>query len=192
MWSTGEGNSKPVQYSCLENPKKSMKRQKDRTQRDELPRSVGAQYATGDQWRNNSRKNEGMEPKQKQYPAVDVTADRSKVRCCKEQDCIGTWNVRSMNQGKLEVVKQELARVKADILVISELKWTGMGEFNSDDHYIYCCRQEYLRRNGVAIMVNKSLKCSTCMQSQKQQNNLCSFPRQTIQYHSNPSLCSDQ
>ena len=98
---------------------------------------VGAQYATGDQWRNNSRKNEGMEPKQKQYPAVDVTGDRSKFQCFKEQYCIGTWNVRSMNQGKLEVVKQEMARVNVDILGISKLKWTGMGEFNSDDHYIY-------------------------------------------------------
>ena len=78
-----------------------------------------------------TRKNEGMEPKQKQHPAVDVTGDRSKVQCCKEQYCIGTWNVRSMNQGKLEVVKQEMARVNADILGISELKWTGMGEFNS-------------------------------------------------------------
>ena len=82
---------------------------------------LGAQYATGDQWRNNSRKNEGMEPKQKQYPAVDVTGDRSKVPCCKEQSCVGTWNVRSMNQGKLEVVKQEMARVNVDILGISEL-----------------------------------------------------------------------
>jgi len=88
------------------------------------------------------------------HPVVDVTGDRSKVRCCKEQYCIGTWNVRPMNQGKLEVVKQEMARVKFDILGISELKWTGMGEFNSDDHYIYNCRQESLRRNGVAIMVN--------------------------------------
>ena len=87
---------------------------------------------SGDQWRNNSRKNEGMEPKQKQYPVVDVTGDRSKVPCCKEQYCIGTWNVRSMNQRKLEVVKQEMARVKVDILGISELKWTGMGEFKSD------------------------------------------------------------
>ena len=89
----------------------SMKRQNDRILKEKLPRSVGAQYATGDQWRNNSRKNEGMEPKQKQYPAVDVTGDRSKVQCCKEQYCIGTWNVRSMNQGKLEVVKQKMARV---------------------------------------------------------------------------------
>ena len=96
-----------------------------------------------------------MEPKQKEYPAVDVTGDRSKVRCCKEQYSIGTWNVRSMNQGKLEVVKQEMARVNVDILGIRELKWTGMGEFNSDDHYIYYCGQESLRRNGVAIMVNK-------------------------------------
>ena len=90
MWSTGGGNGKLLQYSCLENPKNSMKREKDRTLKEKLPRSVGAQYATGDQWRNNSRKNEGMEPKQKQFPAVDVTGDRSKVQCCKEQYCIGT------------------------------------------------------------------------------------------------------
>ena len=133
----------------------SMKRQKDRTLKDELPRSVGAQYATGDQWRNNSRKNEGMEPKQKQHPAVDGTGDRSKVRFCKEQCCIGTWNVRSMNQGKLEVVKQEMTRVNIDVPGINELRWTGMGEFNSYDHYIYYCGQESLRRNGVAIIVNK-------------------------------------
>ena len=119
---------------------------------------VGAQYVPGDQWRNNSRKNEGMEPKQKQYPVVDVTGDRSKVRCCKEQHCIGTWNVRSMNQGKLEVVKQEMARVNINILGISELRWTRMGEFNSDGHYIYYYRQESLRRNGVAIMVNTRVR----------------------------------
>ena len=99
------------------------------------PRMVGAQY--GDQWRSNSRKNEEMEPKQKQHPVVDVTGDRGKVQCCKEQYCIGTWNVRSMNQGKLEVVKQEMAKVNINILGISELNWTGIGEFNSDDHYIY-------------------------------------------------------
>ena len=133
----------------------SMKRQKDRTLEDELPRLVGAQYATGDQWRNNSRKNEEMEPKQKQHLCVNGTGDRSKIRCCKEQYCIGTGNVRSMNQGKLEVVKQEMTRVNINILGISELKWTGMGEFNSDDHYIYYCGQESLRINGVAIMVNK-------------------------------------
>ena len=97
-----------------------------------------------------------MQPKQKEYPAVDVTGDRSKVRCCEEQYSVGTWNVRSMIQGKLEVVKQEMARVNVlDILGISELKWTGMGEFNSDDHYIYYCGQESLRRTGVATMVNK-------------------------------------
>ena len=133
-----------------------------------------------------------MESKQKQYPLVDVTGDRSKVRCYKEQYCTGTWNVRSMNQGKLEVVKQEMARVNVDIIGISELKWTGMGEFNSDDHYIYYCGQESLRTNGVAIMVNKSLKCSTWMQSQKRLNDLWSFPRQTIQYHSYPSVCPNQ
>ena len=103
----------------------SMKKQNDRILKEELPTSVGAQNATGDQWRNNSRKNEGMQPKQKQHPVVDGTGDRSKVRCCKEQYGIGTWNVRSMNQGKLEVVKQEMARVNVDILGISELKWTG-------------------------------------------------------------------
>ena len=99
-----------------------------------------------------------MEPKKKQYPVVDVTGDKSKVQCCKEQYCIGTWNVGSMNQGKLEVVKQEMARLNVDILGISELKWTGMGEFNSDEHYIYYCGQESLRRNGVAIMVNKRVR----------------------------------
>ena len=134
---------------------KSMKRQNDRILKEELPRSVGAQYATGDQWRNNSRKSEGMEPKQKQHPVVNGTDDRSKVWCCKEQYCIGTWNVRSVNQGKLEVVKQEMTRVNVDNLEISELRCTGMGEFNSDDHYIYYRGQESLRRNGVAIMVNK-------------------------------------
>ena len=128
-----------------------MKRQNDRILKEELPRLVGAQHTTGDQWRDNSRKNEGMEPKQKQHPVVGV----NKVRCCKEKYCIGTWNVRSMNQGKLEVVKQEMARVNVDIVGISELKWTGIGEFNSDDHYIYYCGQESLRRNRVAIMVSK-------------------------------------
>ena len=96
-----------------------------------------------------------MEPKQKQYPVVDVTGDRSKVQCCKEQYYIGTWNVRSMNQGKLEVVKQEMARLKIKVLGISEIKWMGMGEFNSHDHYTYYCGQESLRRNGIAIIVNK-------------------------------------
>ena len=99
-----------------------------------------------------------MGPKQKQYPVVDVTGVRSKVRCCKEQYCIGTWNVRSMNQGKLEVVKQEMVRVNVNILGISELKWTGMGEFNSENHCIYYCGQESLRRNGVAIIVHKRVQ----------------------------------
>ena len=115
MWSTGEGNGKPLQYSCLENPMNSIKRENDRILKEKLPSSVGAQYATGDQWRNNSRKNEGMEPKQKQHPAVNGTGDESRVQCCKEQYCIGIWSVRSTNQGKLEVVKQEMARVNIDI-----------------------------------------------------------------------------
>ena len=107
-WSTAEGTGKLLQYSCLENSMNSMKRQTDRTLKDELPRWVGAQYAIGDQWRNNSRKNEEMEPKEKQCPALNVTGDGSKVQSYKEQYCIGTWNVRSMNLGKLQVVKQEM------------------------------------------------------------------------------------
>ena len=95
-----------------------------------------------------------MELKQK-HPVVDVTGDGSKVQCCKERYCIGSWNVRSMNQGKLEVVKQEMARVNFDILKISEIKWTRMGKFSSDDHYIYYCGQKSLRRNGVALIVNR-------------------------------------
>ena len=133
----------------------NMKRQEDMTLKDEFPRSVGVQYATGDQWRNNSGKNEETEPKQKHHWVVDVTGDGSKGWCCKEQYWIGTWNVSSMSQGKLEVVKQEMARENIDISGISKLKWTGMGEFNSDDHYIYSYGQGCLRRNGVAITINK-------------------------------------
>ena len=109
----------------------------------------------GEEWRNISRKNEEAEPKQKQCPVVDVTGDGSKDQCYKERYCIGTWNVRSMNQGKLEVVKQEMASVNMDTLGISEWKWMKMDEFNSDDHYIYYCGQEFLRRNGVALIVKK-------------------------------------
>ena len=128
---------------------------------------VGVQYATADQWRNNSRKNEEMEPKQKQHPVVDVTGDGNKVQCSKEKYCMGTWNIRSTNQGKLEVVKQEMARVNTDILGISELKWAGMDKFNSDDYYIYYCGEDSLRRNGLVLIVNRSPKCSTWVQSQK-------------------------
>ena len=117
-WSTGEGNGKPLRYSCLENPMNSMKRQKDRTLKDELPSSVGAQYATEMSGEMTPERMKGRS-QSKKYPAVDVTGDSSKVRCYKEQYCIGTWNVRSMNQGKLEVVKQEMARVNVDILGIS-------------------------------------------------------------------------
>ena len=107
MWSIGEQNDKPLQYSCLENSINRMKMQKDRTLKDELPRLVGAQYATGDQWRNKFRKNEEMEPKRKQQSAVDVTGNGNKVQCCKEQYCIGTQNVRSMNQDKTGDAKTE-------------------------------------------------------------------------------------
>ena len=125
MWSTGEGNGKPLQYSCLENPMNSMKRQNDKILKEELPGSVGAQYATGDQWRNNSRKNEGMEPKQKQYPVVDVTGDRYKVRCCKVQYCIGTWNVRSMNQGKLDQIRDGKSEHRHSRNQRTEMDWNG-------------------------------------------------------------------
>ena len=159
MWSSVEGNGKPLQYSCLENPMNSMRRENDRTLKEELPRSVGAQYATEISGEITSERMEGgMEPKQKQHPVVGVTGDRSKVSCYKEQYCIGTWNVRSMNQGKLEVVKQEMARVNVDILGICKLKWNGMGEFKSDDNYIYDCGQEALRRSGVAIIINKRVR----------------------------------
>ena len=131
MWSTGEGNGKPLQYSCLENPMNSMKRQNDRTLKDELPRSVGAQYATGDRWRNNSRKNEGMEPKQTQHPVVDVTGDGSKAGCCKEQYCIETWNVRSINQGKLKVVKRDAKSERRHSRnQRTKMDWNGQGNSN--------------------------------------------------------------
>ena len=136
----------------------SMKRQKDMTPEDELCRSEGFQYATGEEWRaitNSSRKNEMAGPKQKQCSVLDMSGGESKVQCCKEQYCIGTWDIKSMNQGKLDVVKQEMTKVNINILRISELKWTGMGECNSDDHSVYYCRQESIRRNGVTLTVNK-------------------------------------
>ena len=126
--------------------------------KDELPRLVGVQYATGEEWKNKSRNNEETEPKQRQCPDVDVMGDRGKVQCCKEQYCIVIWNVKSMNQGKLEVVKQETARVNIDILGISELKRTRIGKFNSDEHLICNCGEEYLRRNETAIIVNKRVQ----------------------------------
>ena len=124
-------------------------------------------------------------------PVVHMTGDRSKLQCCKEQYCIGTWNVRSMNQGKFEEINQEMARVNVDILEISELKWTGMGEFNSDDYYIYYSGQESLRRNGVAIIVNKRVWNSVLGYSLKN-DRMISVSKHTIQYHGNPSLCPDQ
>ena len=128
----------------LENPmvlkyENSMKTQNDMTLKDELPRSVGAEYATGEEWRNSSGRNEEVEPKQERCPVVEVSGGESKVWCCREQYCIGSWNFRYVNQGKLEVVKQKMERVNIDILGISELKGMGMGKFNSDDHYIYYC-----------------------------------------------------
>ena len=143
-WSTEKGSSM-----------NSMKRQKDITLKDELARAIGVQYTTGEEWRNSSRKNEETEPKQKHCPAMDVTGDESIAQCSKEQYCLGTWNVRSMNQGTLKGVKQEMARVNINILRISKLQRNRMGEFDSDDHYIYYSGQESLKRNEVHLIVNK-------------------------------------
>nr|BAD06249.1 p97Bcnt [Tragulus javanicus] len=131
------------------------------TPEDEPPRSESSPCAPGQVKKtgtNASSKNEPAGAKWKGQPAVDASSDESKLRCCKEEYCIGTWNVRSMNPGKLDVVKQEMDRINIDILGISELKWTGMGELNSDDHYIYYCGQQSLRRNGVALIVNKRVQ----------------------------------
>ena len=140
---------------ALRTPWKVWKGKKNMTLKDELPRLLGAQYSTGEERRNSSWRSEEAEPMWKQRPVVDVSGDKSKVWCYKEQYCIRIWNVISMNQGKLEVVKQEMARGNIGILGISELKCSGISEFNSGDHYIYYCGQESLRRNGVAITVNK-------------------------------------
>ena len=128
------------------------------TPKDESPRLKGVQYAIGEEQRRTTsipRKNEASGPKWKWYSVVDVSGDKSKFWCCKEQCYIETWNVRSMSQGKLDMVKQDIVRIKINILGISELKWTGMGEFNSDDHYIYYCGQESHGRNRVALIINK-------------------------------------
>ena len=159
--------------------------------KDEPPRLEGIQYVM---WKSGGQplivpkrmKQWGQKGNDAQ---LWVSGDERKTQCWKEEYCIGTWNVRSTNQGKLDVVKQEMAKVNTDILGISELKWMGMGEFNSDDHYIYYCGQESCRRNGVVLIINKSQKFSTWVQHQKWQNDFCSFPRQTTQHHSNPSLC---
>ena len=139
----------------------------------------------------NSRKNEGMEPKQKQHPVVNGTGDGSRVRCCREQYCIGTWNVRSVNLGKLELVKQEMTRVNINILGIGELRWPGMDEFNSNDHYITTVvrspLEEMEQPSQSTRIQNAVLSCNF-----KNDRKICSFPRQTIQYHGNPSLYTDQ
>ena len=140
---------------ALRTPMNSMKRQKDMTLKDELPRSVGAQYASGEGCRKSSRRNKVAEPKRKQRPVVDVSHGKSKLQCCKEQYCIGTWDVTSMNQGKLEVVKQEMARVNIDILGISELKWTGIGKFNSMTIISTTVGKNPLEEMDKALIVNK-------------------------------------
>ena len=144
---------------------------------------LDVQYVTGEEQRaitNSSRKNKVAGPKWKWHSVVDVSGGDNKVY--KEQYFIGTWNIKSMNQGKRDTVKQEMARLNTDILGISELKWTGMGEFNSDDHYINYYGQEFLRRNEETLIVKKSPNCSTWVQPQKWQNDPASSPRQAIQH----------
>ena len=156
-WSTGEATGKPFQHSCFENPMNSMKVQKDMTVKDEPPPNQVSRYPIcyWKEQRNSSRKNEEAGPKCRQLPVVAVSARESKLQCYKEQCCTGTRNVRSMNQGELDAVKQKTARVNTDILGISELNWMVKGKFHSDDHYIHHCRQESLRRNGVALIIDK-------------------------------------
>ena len=125
------------------------------TPEDEPTRSVGVQYATGEEWRYCSRKNEEAGPKWKQCSVVPVSGGESRVWCCKAQYCIGTWNVTSTSQVKSDMVKQKMARMHINILGVNQLKWMGVGKFNSDDHYIYYCGQESLGRNGVALRVNR-------------------------------------
>ena len=165
-----------------------MKRQKDTILKDELPSLVGAQYATGEEWRNHCRENKDTEPKWKQCPVVDVTGEGRKVQCRKEQYCIGTWNVRSMNPSKLEVVKQETARVIIDIWGTSELQWTGKGEVNSVDHWIYDCVQESFRRSEVDIIVNKRV-WDAVLGCNLKNNRIISFQfHQTIQHTVSKSM----
>ena len=155
------------------------------------PRSEGVQYANREERKaimNSSRKNKVVRQKRKWWSVVYVSGGESKVWCYKEQYCLGTWKVMSMNQGKLNMVKQKKAGANIDILGISELKCTGMGKFISYDHYICYCGQESCRRNGVALKVNKRVWNAVWMQPKKPQNDLCSFPKQMIQLISNPSL----
>ena len=154
MWSTGEGNGKPLQFSCLENPMNSMKRQNDRILKEEHPRSVGAQNASGEEAPERMKRWSQSKNNTQLWMWLVMEVKSNAV----EQYCIGTWNVRSMNHSKLEVVKREMVRVNTNILGISELKRTGMGEFNSDDHCIYYYGKEFLWRNGVPLIVNKRVQ----------------------------------
>ena len=150
-----KGNGNPLSILILRTPWTIWKGKKIRHWKMNFPGQQVPSILLEISGENNSRKNKEMEPKQNHHPVVDATCDGSKVWFCKEQYCIGTWNVRFMNQGKLEVVKQEMTRVNIDILGISELQLTGMGEFNSEDHRIYYCGQKSLKKNGVDILVNR-------------------------------------
>ena len=185
-WSTGEGSGKPLQHSCLENPMNSVKRQNSTTLKDEPFRSVGVQYATGEEWRNSTTRNEEPEPKWKRQPTVVVSGGESKIQCCKERYCVRNWNVRPTNQGRVELVKQELARVNRSILGISALTWTRMGELNSDDHYTTVGKN--LRKIGVALIVNRTVPNAELGAASKMREWSQFVSKQNIQHHSNPSL----
>ena len=170
----------------------SMKRQKDMTPEVEPPGWKASNMLLGENRRQLLKAPEKIKQLGQSRNVTQLWMCLVvKVWCCKEQYCTGTWNVKSVNQGKLDIVKQKMARVNFDILGIGELKWMGMGKFNSDDHYICCCGQEPLRRNGIALIVNKSPKWSTWVQSQKRQNDLGLFSKQTIHHHSTLSLYPD-
>ena len=155
MWSIGGKNGKPFQYSCHKNPMNSMKKQKD--MEDEPPGQKVFNMLLG---KSGRQLPEIMKPlgQRGNNAQLWMCPVMKAIQCCKEQYCIGTWNIRPMNQGKLDMVRQEMIRINTDILGISELKWTGKGKFNSDDHYIYYCGQESLRKNGVAFIINKRVQ----------------------------------
>ena len=191
MGSTWGGNGKPFLCTSCENPMNYIQRQKDTTPKDNPPKLERAQYTTGKDWRTTtiSGKNEAL-GQSGNDTQLWMCSDESKIWCYKEQYCIGTWNVESMNQGKLDMVKQEMTSVNIHILGISELKWLGIGEFNSDDHYIHYCGQEFHRRNGVALIINKNVWNAVlqCNLRNSRMISVCFQGIGAIQYHSNPNL----
>ena len=188
-WSTETGKGNQFQYTSCENPMNYTKGPKNMTPKDELRRS-DVLYSSGENWRTTTKLQEEWSSwaKLEMMLSLDMFSDESKNQCCKEQYCIGTWNVRSMNQGKLNMVRQEMARVNTDIWGISEVKRMGMGEFKSNNYYIYYCWQESHKINGVAIIINKT--CGTWSVSSVAQSCLtlcdpmdCNTPGFPVHHH---------